>query len=414
MYILYNILIHIVRFFLRIIALFNKKLGLFVNGRKEVFSKLKNEISLGDKVIWIHCASLGEFEQGRPIIEKLKVKYPSFKIVLTFFSPSGYEVRKNYIGADVICYLPLDTKQNAQNFIELIHPTLAIFIKYEFWPNILRELKNQQIETILVSGIFRENQAFFKSYGSWIKKSLKGFSHFFVQDNNSKHLLNSIDFNNVSVSGDTRFDRVFEITQQDSQLDFVSKFKGDNLLLVCGSTWKEDEDLLAEYINKSEIENQKFVFAPHNIKQKEIEELQQRINKKTVLYSDKENENLADAKVLIIDAIGFLTTVYSYADIAYVGGAFATGLHNVLEPATFGIPIIIGSEYQKFKEAVDLVNLGGVISVNTQKELSSQLNALFLNPDLRQEKRNISEKYITKNIGATEMILNYIDKKLQK
>lgn len=414
MYILYNILIYIVGFFLRIIALFNKKLKLFVDGRKEVFIKLKNEISTNDKVIWIHCASLGEFEQGRPIIEKLKIKYPTYKIVLTFFSPSGYEVRKNYKGADVICYLPLDTKSNAQKFIELTHPTLAIFVKYEFWPNILKELKNQQIDTILVSGIFRENQVFFKGVGSWMRKSLSGFSYFFVQDDNSKNLLNSIGFSNVEKSGDTRFDRVFEITQQANQLDFMSEFKGNHLLLVCGSTWKEDEDLLVQYINNSELKNQKFIFAPHNIKQKEIEELQQRINKKVVLYSDKSNQNLADAQVLIIDAIGFLTKVYNYADVAYVGGAFSTGLHNVLEPATFGIPIIIGPEYQKFKEAVDLVDLGGIISIKNQKELNSELNELFLYSEIRTMKGKVSKDFITNNVGATKMILTYLDKRLQQ
>lgn len=410
MYTLYNFLMYIVGFFLRIIALFNNKLNLFVDGRKEVFSKLKSEISSNDKTIWMHCASLGEFEQGRPIIEKLKVDYPSYKIVLTFFSPSGYEVRKDYKGADVICYLPLDTKKNAKKFLNLVHPTLAVFVKYEFWPNILRELKRQQIKTILVSGIFRENQAFFKSYGSWMRKSLKGFSHFFVQDDNSKKLLNSIGLTNVEKSGDTRFDRVFEITQQNNQLDFVSEFKGDGLLLVCGSTWKEDEDLLVEYINNSTAKNQKYIFAPHNIKQNEIEELSQRINKNTVLYSDKENQNLADAKVLIIDAIGFLTKVYSFADIAYVGGAFATGLHNVLEPATFGIPIIIGPDYQKFREAIDLVNIGGVVSIKNQNELNSELNELFLHSEIRASKGKISEEFIQDNLGATGMILEYIDK----
>ena len=351
MYTLYNFVLILAEFFLRIIALFNKKLRLFIDGRKEVFSKLKNEIPSGSKIIWIHCASLGEFEQGRPIIEKLKINYPSHKTVLTFFSPSGYEVRKNYKGADVICYLPLDTKKSAKKFIQLTNPALAIFVKYEFWPNILRELKNQQIKTILVSGIFRENQAFFKGYGAWMRKSLKGFSYFFVQDDNSKNLLNSVGFTNVEKSGDTRFDRVFEITQQNNELNFVSEFKGANLLLVCGSTWKEDEDLLIDYINNSVSKNQKYIFAPHNIKEKEIIELKQRLNKKTILYSEKENQNIADAEVFIIDAIGFLTKIYSYADIAFVGGGFATGLHNVLEPATFGIPIIIGPEYQKFKRS---------------------------------------------------------------
>ncbi|MDC9723743.1 MAG: glycosyltransferase N-terminal domain-containing protein [Urechidicola sp.] len=414
MYTLYNFVLIVADFFLRIIALFNKKISLFVDGRKEVFAKLKNEIPSGSKVIWMHCASLGEFEQGRPIIEKLKIKHPSYKIVLTFFSPSGYEVRKNYEGADVICYLPLDTKKKAKKFIQLTNPALAIFVKYEFWPNILRELKNQQIETILVSGIFRENQAFFKGYGAWMRKSLKGFSHFFVQDDNSKNLLNSVGFTNVEKSGDTRFDRVFEITQQNNELNFVLEFKVDSILLVCGSTWKEDEDLLIDYINNSTAKNQKYIFAPHNIKQKGIDELQKRITKKTVLYSEKENHNLVDAEVLIIDAIGFLTKVYYYADIAYIGGAFATGLHNVLEPATFGMPIIIGPDYQKFKEAIDLVNLGGVVSIKSQKELKSELNEVFLHTEIRTSKGKISKDFITNNVGATKMILTYIDKTLQQ
>lgn len=394
------------------IALFNKKIKLFVDGRKDTFGKLVAAISKSDKVIWIHCASLGEFEQGRPIIEKLKEKHQNHKIVLTFFSPSGYEVQKNYDKTAVVCYLPIDTKSKAQKFIELVHPEIAIFVKYEFWPNILRELKNQNIETILVSGIFRKDQAFFKSYESWMRKSLQPFSHFFVQDDNSKNLLNSINLNNVTISGDTRFDRVFEITQQDNHLDFISNFKQNRPTLVAGSTWKEDEQLLINYINNSSFGNEKFIIAPHNIDSKGITELQNSIAKKTVLFSEKENQNLTEAQVFIIDTIGILTKIFSVADIAYIGGGFApAGIHNILEPATFGVPIIIGPKYDKYKEAVDLVNLGGCIVVNNQEEFNNQLNNLFSDTDYHQEKGKIAGDYITNNIGATNLILEYINTK---
>lgn len=409
---LYNILIYVTRFFLRIIALFNKKIKLFVDGRKESFSIIENKISKNDKTIWIHCASLGEFEQGRPIIEKLKTKYPNHKIVLTFFSPSGYEVQKNYKEVTIVCYLPLDTKSNARKFIELVHPEMAVFVKYEFWPNILNELKNQQIETILVSGIFRKDQVFFKPYGIWMRNSLKTFSHFFVQDDNSQELLQSIGFKNITTSGDTRFDRVSEITKQDNSLDFIEEFKQNKTALVAGSTWEEGENLLVDYINSELSSEEKIIIAPHNINPKEIKELRNAINKKTVLYSEKEHQNLKEAHVFIIDTIGILTKIYSYADIAYVGGGFETGLHNVLEPATFGVSILIGPKYDKFKEAKDLVNLGGCLVVNSQNEFNKQLNKLFSDANYRKEKGTISQKYIADNIGATTKVMEYIASKI--
>ncbi len=412
MYFIYNCIIILTRFFLRAIALFNKKIKLFLDGRKETFQKLEKHILKNDKTIWIHCASLGEFEQGRPIIEKIKKNYSNYKIILTFFSPSGYEIQKNYKEVDLVCYLPLDTKSNARNFIELVHPEMAIFVKYEFWPTILNELKKQHIETILVSGIFRKSQVFFKPFGKGIRKSLKAFSHFFVQDINSQELLKSIGFDNVTISGDTRFDRVFEITKQDNSFDFIEEFKQNKTTLVAGSTWKEGENLLANYINNQVSGDEKFIFAPHKIHQKEIKLLQNSINKKTVLFSEKEHQNLKEAQVFIIDTIGILTKIYSYADVAYVGGGFATGLHNVLEPATFGKPILIGPQYKKFNEAVDLVNLEGCLVVNSQNELNKQLNHLFSDADYRKEKGSINKKYIADNIGATTKVLEYIANKI--
>ncbi|MCF6167725.1 glycosyltransferase N-terminal domain-containing protein [Lutibacter sp.] len=411
MYFLYNIFIFITRFFLQIIALFNKKIKLFVDGRKITFSKLKKVISKNDEVIWFHCASLGEFEQGRPIIEKLKKENPTTKLVLTFFSPSGYEVRKNYKVADVVCYLPLDTQSNAKKFLDIVHPTLVVFVKYEFWPNILKELKKREIKTILVSGIFRKNQSFFKWYGSWMRKILQVFNHFFVQDAYSEELLKSIGFSNVTVSGDTRFDRVFEITKQNNELQFIEQFKNNTYTLVAGSTWKEDEKMLVEYINNSASENEKFIIAPHNINAKDIEELKAAISKKVVLFSNKNDVKLQDYQVFIIDTVGILTKIYSYANIAYVGGGFTkTGVHNVLEPATFGVPILIGSNYNKFREAVELVNKKACFSVNNSKKLSVLLKKFFQEEQKRVKAGKQALNYVVERTGATTKILYYLKK----
>ena len=409
MNILYNILVFKAGFVLKFIALFNKKIKLFVDGRKETFLKIEKEIFKNDQVIWCHCASLGEFEQGRPIIEKLKEQYPSKKMVVTFFSPSGYEVRKNYDVADVVCYLPLDSKKKVQKFLNLVHPELAIFVKYEFWPNYLNELKKRNIKTILISGIFRKDQSFFKWYGGWMRKSLKAFSHFFVQDKNSMQLLNSIHFNEVTVSGDTRFDRVFEITKQNNNLDFISEFKNNKQLLVAGSTWKEDEDLLVNYINNETSKNIKFIIAPHNINVNDIHNLKKSINKKVVLFSEKETEDLENAQVFIVDTIGILTKIYSYASIAYVGGGYTkSGVHNVLEPATFGVPIIIGPNYYKFNEAIELINAEGCFVVDNFEKLSVLLNQFFNVETKRITAGDNSLNYVINKKGATAKILNYL------
>ncbi len=406
---LYNILVFIAGIFLKIAAPFNKKIKLFVDGRKETTSKIRSVISKNDKVIWMHCASLGEFEQGRPILEKLKSQRPFFKLVLTFFSPSGYEVRKNYKGADVVCYLPLDSIKNAKKFIDLLHPQLAIFIKYEFWPNLLKELKNSNIETVLVSGIFRENQIFFSWYGGWMRKSLDTFSQFFVQDENSKQLLNNLNVNNVTVSGDTRFDRVYEITQQNNHLDFISAFKDNRYTLVAGSTWKEDEDLLVDYINNKASENEKFILAPHNIDAKDVLELKKSILKKVVLFSERKTNDLKDFQVFIVDTVGILTKIYSYADIAYVGGGYTkTGVHNVLEPAIFGVPILIGPNYHKFNEAVELVEKKACYVADNSQKLSVLLNKFFQEEYYKQKAGKKALNYVENRTGATAIILNYL------
>ncbi len=407
---LYNILVFKAGLLLKVIAFFNKKIKLFINGRKETFAILKNNISPSNKVIWMHCASLGEFEQGRPILENLKKIHPNKKLVLTFFSPSGYEVRKNYKEVDVVCYLPLDSRKNAQQFLDIVHPETVIFVKYEFWPNLLKELKNSNVNTILISGIFRKNQLFFKWYGGWMRKSLSAFSHFFVQDEISKNLLNSIGFTNVSACGDTRFDRVYEITKQDNQLNFVSEFKNNNYTLVAGSTWKEDEDLLVDYINNKSSEKEKFIIAPHNINANDIQQLKKSILKKVFLYSEKEEkENLNNYQVLIVDTIGILTKIYSYADIAYVGGGYTkSGVHNVLEPATFGVPIIIGPNYNKFLEAKELVNKQACFVADNSQKLSVLLTEFFRDNKKRIKSGSQSLNYVIEKTGASVKILNYL------
>lgn len=404
----YTILTHIASLILKLLALFSPKLKLFVEGRKDVFPTLKSKINPSDKVIWVHAASLGEYEQGIPVMEALKKEFPEHKLVVSFFSPSGYEVRKNNTLADATVYLPLDTQSNAKEFIKTIHPELVIFIKYEFWPNYLNELKRLNIPTYLVSGIFREKQAFFKWYGGFYREALKTFNHFFVQNDSSKKLIQSIGFNNVTISGDTRFDRVVDILNRDNSLDFIENFKNNQTTIVIGSSWPKDEELLVNYINQSSNEV-KFIIAPHNIKEEQISSLTSSIKKKTVLFSEKENKNLGEFQVFIIDTIGILTKIYSYADIAYVGGGFGNpGVHNILEPATFGVPIVIGPNYSHFAEATALVHQEGCISIKTNDELKLAFDSLLYNSDERLEKGHICKTFVQINKGATKKIITHI------
>jgi 3-deoxy-D-manno-octulosonic-acid transferase len=405
---LYNIIIFLASQVIKLLALFSPKMTLFVNGRKEVLSTLQSKINATDKTIWFHAASLGEYEQGLPVIEKIKTQFPNHKIVVTFFSPSGFEVRKNNTVADVTVYLPLDTKSNAKKFIDLVHPDMVFFIKYEYWPNYLNELKERNIKTYLISGVFREDQAFFKWYGGFYRKALKTFNYFFVQNESSKKLLRSIGFTNVKVSGDTRFDRVVSILERNNSLDFIEQFKNNTTTIVIGSSWPKDENLLVNYINNSS-DNVKFIIAPHNIKSEQILELKNAITKKTILFSEKENQNLIDFQVLIIDTIGILTKIYSYADIAYVGGGYGNpGVHNILEPATFGIPIVIGPNYSHFPEAIALVNLQGCVAITTQNDLNETLDLLLSDAVIRHEKGHICSTFVQMNKGATDVILNHI------
>ncbi|WP_395633904.1 3-deoxy-D-manno-octulosonic acid transferase [Flavobacterium sp.] len=409
MYFLYHLILLLATATVKFLALFSPKMKLFVNGRKTVFSTISEKIQPGDKTIWFHAASLGEYEQGLPVMEKIKAQYPNHKIVLTFFSPSGYEVRKNNTVADVTVYLPLDSERNAKKFVQLVQPELAFFIKYEYWPNYLKVLKQAGIKTYLISGIFREKQAFFQWYGGFYRKALETFDYFFVQNESSKMLLQRLGYHNVKISGDTRFDRVVSILDRDNSLDFIEAFKNNQTTIVIGSSWPKDENLLVTFLNQCSNEV-KFIIAPHNIKAEQIANLQEQLTKPTVLFSEKDGKKLSDYQVFIIDTIGILTKIYSYADIAYVGGGFGhPGVHNILEPATFGVPIVIGPNYSHFAEATALVNMEGCITIASQEQLNDAFDNLIMNADIRHEKGHIAETFVQMNKGATAVILNHIN-----
>lgn len=382
-----------------------------VEGRSKTFFILEEQLSAETKTFWFHSASLGEYEQGLPIFKQLRKENPDHKIVLTFFSPSGYEIRKNTDVADMVVYLPLDTKANAKRFIQLVNPELTIFVKYDIWPNYLNELKKKNLRAILISATFRKEQSYFRFYGRMMRNALGTFEHIFVQNENSKNLLHTINLNNVTVAGDTRYDRVSDQLLQDNTLPFIEQFKDGKLGVVIGSSWPEDESLFINYINRSESKDIKFIIAPHNIKSHQIEQFVKQLNKKTVLFSEKDNKNLPEFDVFIVDTIGILSKIYSYADIAYVGGAMgSTGLHNILEPAAFGVPVIIGKNYKKFPEAFQMIDNGGVISIKNQQELYQILDKLIENPQKRKELGQLNALFINKNQDAVIQIMKFIRK----
>ncbi len=407
MFFLYDLALHITSIFLKLIAVFSPKINLFVKGRKETFPILEGNISRNDAILWIHSASLGEFEQGLPVMRGLKAAYPSHKIVLTFFSPSGYEIKKNTPVADIVCYLPLDTISNAQKFVTLVHPEIAVFIKYEIWPNYLKVLERSNIPSFVISAIFKIDQVYFKWYGGFMRMALQKISHFFVQNEVSAEMLRSIGLNNSTVSGDTRFDRVSEILGRDNSLPFMEDFKQLGKCIVAGSTWPEDEKILVQYINDSD-RPLKFVIAPHTIKKDHIRDLRKIITKKNILYSEHQNLDLTGYEVLIVDTIGLLTKIYSYADIAYVGGGFATGLHNTLEPAVFGIPVIIGPAYRGFKEAEDLVEREGIFVVRDMRDLEDITTKLLDDKEFCRRTGSTNTSYIRGNKGASIQIIDHI------
>ena len=408
---LYDIGIFILRGVLGILALFNEKINLFLTGRRNTFEHLENKIEKGDRTLWFHCASLGEFEQGRPVMEALSARNPQYKIVLTFFSPSGYEVQKKYALADAIVYLPLDTKKNAKKFLEVVHPTLAVFVKYEFWPNLLNALRKQEIPTYLISGIFRQDQIFFKPYGGWMRSLLQGFSHFFVQNSQSLSLLKTLGIHQATLSGDTRFDRVYSLLQKDNSLPFLGDLTSGRTVVVAGSTWPKDEELLTGFINGCKLEEAVFIIAPHQMNPERFQKLKRGIEKKSMLHSEGVPDR--SVQVFIVDTIGILTKIYSYADVCYVGGGFdREGVHNVLEPAVFGSPVLIGPVYDKYQEARDLVERKGCLVAQDAESFNKMLANLISDLKFRESTGEICRQFIEESTGAMQIIVDYLDQRI--
>ena len=393
MHCLYNIGIRIFGFIIYLAAFFNPKAKQWVNGRKNILEKLE------PADYWFHCASLGEFEQGRPIIEAIKKQTPNKKILLSFFSPSGYEVRKNYHFADQVCYLPLDSPKNAKTFIKNVNPEIAIFIKYEFWYNYLIQLDKKGVESYVASSIFRKEQLFFKWYGVWFKNILKTINHFFVQNQESKDLLASIDIKESSITGDTRFDQVIQHVKQAKNIPLIEAFKGGQQLIVCGSTWPKDEELILKTAQK--YTNLKWLIAPHNIQNSKNLARQS----KGILYSEATTDNIKKHSILIIDNIGMLSNIYQYANVSYIGGGFDSGIHNILEAAAFGCPTLFGPKHHKFKEAIDLIKLGGSKSIYNTKTLRNELEYFLTN-----DKNVMIKEYCKTQSGATSLITQKICK----
>ena len=408
MVLLYNIGIFIFLIAVRGAALFNEKARLFVKGRKHWAEQLQMKVDREASYIWFHCASLGEFEQGRPVIEEIKKLYPYYKIALSFFSPSGYEIRKNYDGADLVCYLPPDTRKNARQFLDILKPEKAFFVKYEFWFHFISELNRQNIPLYIVSAIFRENQLFFKNtpWGLWYRKMLFSFERIFIQNEKSADLLKSIGITKFTIAGDTRFDRVAAIAGSAKQFPDVEKFRGKQPTVIAGSTWKPDEELLAAFINNSK--NIKFIIAPHEVSPANINRIHQLLKKRVISYSKAQNSDLSSYDVLIIDSIGILSSLYQYGTLAYIGGGFGVGIHNILEAATFRLPIIFGPNYQKFQEAVELVEQKGAFSIQNESGLNAALGELLHDKTKLKNASEVCRKYVEKNVGSTKLIINKV------
>jgi 3-deoxy-D-manno-octulosonic-acid transferase len=406
MRLIYNLGIRIFILIVKIASIRNPKAKKWIMGRKGLLKKIRKEKDQKEKVIWVHCASLGEFEQGRPLIEEIKRKYPDKKIVLTFFSPSGYEVQENYKNADFVYYLPADTRRNARRFIKYINPEVVFFIKYEYWYNFLSLLKKKMVPVYFVSSIFRKDQLFFKWYGKWYCKMLKKVTHFFLQNQESAELLQSLNINHFSVMGDTRFDRVAHIMENVKPLPDVEQFLGYQKAIIAGSSWKAEEALLMQYnrINPGF----KLIIVPHEVTDDNIQRIKKQFGDSAICYSKLVTSNLNGKNVLIVDSYGMLTSLYQYGYIAIVGGGFGAGIHNVLEAATYGMPVIFGPKYERFKEAVDMVEHNCAFPVCNIEEFNTIMNHLLKSPPLVKTISEISSNYVKSNVGATPKILDFV------
>ncbi len=402
---LYTLSIFFYHGLIKFAAFFHPKAKLWVKGRKNLFAKMAEQIDNSNKICWIHTASLGEFEQGRPLIERIKKEHPEFKILLTFFSPSGYEVKKNSRVADYIFYLPVDTPRRVERFLNIVQPEMAIFVKYEFWYHFLHRLAKRNIPVYSISAIFRKEQAFFKWYGKWYKKMLLFFTHIFVQNQQSKLLLQQAGIQNVSISGDTRFDRVYEIARKAKSFPEIDQFCMNKPVFIAGSSWQADENLLVRYINHSK-QKLKYIIAPHEIHKENIKRLENGIKKSVIRFSRAKSENVNNKQVMIIDNIGMLSSLYTYGDVAYIGGGFGVGIHNILEAATFGLPVIFGPNYQKFQEAIELIAEKGAFSIENYQQLTGLLDKFFSDTDFLTKSGEIARNYVEKNRGGTQKIIS--------
>lgn len=404
---LYNLAVALYARVIALASLRHPKARLWIEGRKDLFERMKRTIDPEARIVWIHAASLGEFEQGRPLIEKIRRTHPEYKILLTFFSPSGYEIRKNYTQADYIFYLPIDTPRNVRRFLDIARPEIAIFVKYEFWLNMLGELRRRAVRTYIVSAIFRPDSIFFRPYGGLWRTALESFDTIFVQNEESRTLLARLGFDNVIVSGDTRFDRVAEIASAARKIDLIDRFKGEHRLLVAGSTWGPDEELLIRLMNDNP--SLRFIVAPHEMEEGRIERLLAQTQGGAVRYTRcTPQTSFADTRLLVLDTVGILSSVYGYADWGYIGGGFGVGIHNTLEAATFGLPIAFGPHYEKFKEACDLVALGAAAPVRTYEELHDWFAPLRDDEQARLRASRAARDYTASHQGATTLILGTI------
>lgn len=400
---IYTVGIYVYAFLVRLAAIFKSKPRKMILGHRKVFRLLAEKREKDAEYLWFHAASLGEFEQARPMMEYIKKNRPEYKILLTFFSPSGYEVQKNYEAADIVCYLPFDTPRNVRRFLDLANPTKAFFIKYEFWENYFNALYRREIPVYSVSAIFRKDQIFFKWYGGLYREFLEDLIHIFLQNEESEQLLASIRITHVSVVGDTRFDRVVQVKQQAKELPLVKQFKGEALTMVAGSSWKPDEDLFINYFNTHP--GMKLIIAPHVIDKKHLAEIEAKLKRPCIRYSQANESNISQADCLIIDCFGLLSSIYRYGEIAYIGGGFGKGIHNILEAAVYGVPVIFGPKHSKFMEAKELLEAGGAFSIQTGEELNSCLDRLLGDAAFLEQAGGNAGRYVEERTGATERIL---------